>query len=382
MIHPGGSKLLFDYVPSNETVTAPIKEVQVERNAFGYLVNVVLATVWLLLFVYLSVSFVFDDGQPYKIHFSSFKDYYRLIDPIPRGILALAGLILGIYHAYILHFNDRVENDTLTKRIIKNWPLILGTILYVSAVCFVYILHGDTGDRATIVTNNTQFSTTATDFFFSMVRSAHKTRSSYQNFHFFLIFLNAPLIICLAFILNNYVSNIFNPWNVKTVENDTNELFVFEYRVFGFLVHIFLSMFWFGAAVFTAGCLDDPQLPKSNQLISVLTVTHICSIFPFGAHIYNLCTPKYDSGDGYFKKNWVLLSSCVVLMTTYIVWLIYGEVQSDTENLYSPRAVLTTLAIIFSILSCGVMIPSNKSKSCTGSLKPWNTLKKTEEVSV
>jgi len=318
-------------------------EVQVERNAFGYLVNAVLAIVWLSVFIVIICN-----------HQYTNDDWYGL-----RICLGLASLLLGGFHAYVLHFDDfeknnKTSDNSLMSRAIKSWPLVLGTILYVFFVCIVYSQH--LGDYHRFGFNGEQI-----------------FKLNYHNVFRFLAVLNVPLTICAALLAEDSLSIIFRPWNVNVESGIT----VFECRVVGFLVSSVLALFWLVIAALTAIFLNE----SGNDDFLFLFLTHIGSLINFGVHLYALCTPKYDSGEsstllGFIKKNWLIISGCTLTSLAFI---------PDTISDYESNEVLLIFAfilVISSLCSCLIMIPSNSSQSCMRFLKPWNTANKIEEVSV
>ena len=62
------------------------------------------------------------------------------------------------------------------------------------------------------------------------------------------------MAVCSVFIFEKSVFNIFSPWNVKPIdfskqdEHTEADECESEFRVFGFMISIFLTLIWFWAA--------------------------------------------------------------------------------------------------------------------------------------
>lgn len=126
MIYPVETKLPLVSAPSQlENNPEPVFKGLTETNFFGYALNILLAIVWFSLFIYiLGAQYI-----PRKWDLLKINQHVNLIS---QGILALASLFLGGFHAHIL---AKDKNDTDSHK----WPLVVGTVLYTIAISLVYI---------------------------------------------------------------------------------------------------------------------------------------------------------------------------------------------------------------------------------------------------
>lgn len=347
------------------------EKVHTERNLFGYILSLVSATAWFSLFLYAAGTLFFDhlwdDPSNYDGIMVKLLKMDKLVHPVTRAILALASLLLASFHAYLLHFDGYAKHregdaDDLKTRMIKFWPLVLGTILHVSAVCVILCVISaiEQDDDDVVLT--------------------------LQHYLAFLVVVNLPLIICAVLLSEDSVSSAFSPWTIKTTaaaESEAESENVPEYRVVGFLASTVLALVWLFISVFMVLILIGPS-HQTGAVCSLLVIIQVCSLINFGVHAYILCRPEYDSGDystweEFFKKNWVMVSSCLV-MSVYVACILTMKAFYYVENNENESFLKFTLfLIVLSLCSCAILIPSNRSQSCTRILKPWNTPKKAEE---
>lgn len=194
----------YSYRAHDPYAAAPLvkKSVQYEANIFGYLLNIILATAWFVILFFLICSYL------------SFR--LRLSSAI-QAILGSACILLGGYHVFILHFDEHEmivkEDDDITTRIIKSWPLVLGTLLF--SIFMLCIL-----------------------------------KSFQRKYHDFLIsmaIMNVPSVICALHLSEYSVSSTFRPWTVKPTENAET---VHECHYVGVFVSIVMALIWFAMSVF------------------------------------------------------------------------------------------------------------------------------------
>lgn len=328
MIHPADTQQ-----PSTDNKNTEDK-VPVERNVFGYLVNVLLAIAWLSLFLDTFCKSVI------------FLDKFDLIHRISLGS---ACLILGSFHAYILCF-DKGESDNLKTRIIKYWPLVLGMVLYVVAVCDAYAARG-------LLARNNRF----------------------QKLIIILASLNIPQTICFIFLSKK--SNIFSPWTVKKVE--TNEV-VYGRSVVGFLVSIVLALIWLAISIFSADEFKSPFLSRDVLHSVSCFLIHMSSLVISGSLLHNLCRPNGEASttwEGYFKKknSRLMVSGCAITLVALILSM--TQICHGFLGFLACMMVLS-LTILLALSSCSVLIPGDSSQSWTSCFKPWNAFEVTKEVSV
>lgn len=344
MAHPAGTSTPSSFVFVNLKGT---KEQEPSKKIFGYIINILLATFWLLLFVYTSRTLLFNTICDIKDYSKlSFIELIKLIDKAPRTILVLASLILGGFHAYILHFYDQERNkdDTLSKRILRNWPLVLGTLLYVITVCWVY-----SGRRMTTDGNG--------PFHFD-----------YQNILLFSLVLIFPLTICSYFLYYESSSNIFSPWTVKT--DEIKDEHGHKLNLSGVFLYNVLIFFWLMIVAMTF-CISWFDREKEICLLGpVYLLINICDLVICSVLLYGLCTPEYDSGDsptwgGFARKNWLIISCCLIIFSTCVLMIIKGgRAEADIKDHFLGLAMLTTLLSLFTFL----LLVSSKDVPF---VKPW-----------
>ena len=348
MIHPSEQNPSF-YRSQKEisSMFVPISKLQaeenveVEKNYFGYIINIILSASWLLLFSSIFANQLIDFEQDIL----GICDH---IDPIGLKFLALAALLLGSFHAYILHDNKEMNNkktDSLFSNLTSAWLLVLGTLLYFIVVCFVY---------KNFATNN------------FIIR----------NFIIFILSLSIPFSFCGVFLFGDFSSSVFSPWTVK-VKSQTafeTEEYASECRIVGFICFIGLAAFWFLSALFFGyfGIFDKEEDLCSEDLCFILAF--ICSFVHFGVLFYTLSTPKYDSGDSsnwieFLKKNWLIIFSCSILSCNCVNYIL-GMAEYDD---FHYTSIIASMLILLSICTVLLMIPSNSSRSCVRHFKPWNS---------
>ena len=354
MIHPSETNQPF-YRSEKEisSVLAPMttpqaeKKVEVEKNYFGYSINFALSATWFLVLSIILAS--------QSIDFEWGVESYDRINAIERCILALAALLLGSFHAYILFDNQVMNNmkkDTdLVSKLTFAWPLVLGTLLYFIIACFVF-----------------------KDYAWDKLANSLNT----QNLIIFLLSLSIPVSFCGFFLFGDFSSSIFSPWTVK-VESQTvieTEESASECRIVGFICFIGLAALWLLSAGFF-GCLLIFDSNEKLVPLLIFSVFFICSVVHFGVLFYTLSTPKYDSGDSsnwieFLKKNWLIISSCSILAFDALYCIQDCMLQENTSFTF----------ILLSICTVLLMIPSNSSQSFVRHFKPWNSEKKFDQVQV
>lgn len=359
MIHPEADlHTEFKENSLQETQEDAQVEVEVERNAFGYLIHVVMTIVWLSLFLSLTGSLIFSNKW-------DILGIVESINPVPLTLLILASFLLAIFHAYVLHFDSyerkKKDTDDLKMRIINAWPLVLGTLLYTAVVCIE-------------IWRTKIFNTASREYF-------HFYDFSIHNILRLFLLLNIPLNICVIFLTEGSYWNVFSAWTVKSSNDKQPEKSEnisvpdAECRVVGFFVSIVLALIWFVVALIIFAYMMAANVEIRSfidQTISSLVI-YIYALYIFGVHVYSLCTPKYDSGEGitwkgFIKKNWLILSSCTVVVITVIFLTL---IRWWTKGIFEGFEIIYFF-VILSLCSCSIMIPSNKSQSCIRYLKPWN----------
>ena len=315
------------------------KKVVIEKNHFGYIINTILATTWLFLFSNILAVELID------LKWNIAKKCF-ITNLIPRYILAMAALLTGSFHAYILYDNNETKNkdSDLVSKLTSAWPLVLGTLIYFIIACFVY---------KDFATNNYRI----------------------QNLIIFLISLSIPVSFCGFFLFGDFSSSIFSPWTVK-IESQTTieaEESASECRIVGFICFISLAAFW-SFCIFLIGDNIIFHVPNNLQFA---TVTFICGFVHFGALLYTLSTPKYDSGDSsnwieFSKKNWLIILNCSILTFYLVVFVILSKNKTEIKD--------ASMIILLSICTLLLMIPSNSSQYCVRHFKPWNSVKKFDHI--
>ena len=334
--------------------TSQVEEnVEVEKNYFGYFINAVLSATWLLLF---SNILAF---QLMNFNWDIFGINNRL-NIIGRFILALAALLLGSFHAYILFDNQEMKikkkDSDLVSKLTSAWPLVLGTILYFIIACFVYKNHAWKRINYFIDKNE--------PYCFSS-----------QNLIIFLVSLSIPVSFCGFFLFGDFSSSIFSPWTVKDESQTAIEAeeSASECRIFGFIWFIGFAAIWLCWAFMIGSDILFKKYEKLAELLFFIVIS-IFSFVNFGVLFYTLSTPKYDSGDSsnwieFFKKNWVIISSCLIL-------------SCDALCAFPKLSSSTFCIILPSICTVLILIPSNSSQSCVRHFKPWNSVKKFDQIQV
>lgn len=337
------------------------EDYQVERNTFGYLFNVILATGWFSLLLSIFGTIVIN--KKWDILGISGR-----VNPIFLFALGFASLLLGSFHAYVLHFDsyekNKKETDDLKGRIIGSWPLVLGTVIY-AIVVGTEIWKTETLAELTPLT----------------VKFVYPRVFNYYNLLCLLLYLNVPLTVCAVFLAKDSSWNVFNAWSFKAKDNNF-ESEPPECRVVGFVFTIILAFIWLLLALIAFFVIIFANVEIKTFLVqnSTLFLIHIGGLAVSGVHVYTLCTPKFDSGQeatwkGFIKKNWLMVSGCATVIVASLTFSIYiGQTISDF--------LLVPFFMILSLSSCSITMLSNKSPSNIRCFKPWNLKTETAEDSV
>ena len=249
----------------------------------------------------------------------------------------LSCLVLGCFHAFVLYSESygkkQEESKRLSERCVNSWPLVAGTVLLIIALVSFCVL------------------------------KAIKKWSYEVNLRLFsrsILLLNVPITICASVLSEE---NIFKAWRIRTNDNLKSAS---EFRVFGFIIFIILTLIWLcSTLVFGHFILDDE---KSLLTVIPFLLIHLSSLYASGVVLYTLCTPKFDSGEdstwvGFFNKNWILVSACSIASLSGLFLKI---------NYLEDSLFITIILMIASLCSVSIMMVSNSSKSFISCFKPWN----------